>query len=141
MAKSWSEKFNNGKEPFVAPSIRKVSGFAPGAKMLIPIPSQVDAYMRSIPYGESRTTSEMAGDLARAAGADLTCPMCCGMFIRICSEKAFEEIEAGSPVESVAPFWRMVAHGSPIRKKLSFGLELVDTMLAAECVTPAERIG
>jgi hypothetical protein len=104
MPKSWSEKFHNGKAPIVAPSIRTVSGFPPGSQMLVPVPSQIDEYMRSIPSGEDRTPAQMATDLARAAGADLTCPMCCGLFLRICSEKAFEELEAGSLVENITPF-------------------------------------
>jgi hypothetical protein len=132
MAKTWTEKYNNGKEPFVAPSIRKVSGFPPGSMMLIPIPAQVDGYIRSIPPGEDRTIEQMSKSLARAAGADLTCPMCCGMFLRICAEKAFEELGSGTTAERITPFWRMVTPKSPLRKKLSFGTELVDTMRAAE---------
>jgi len=58
--------------------------------------------------------------------------MCCGIFVRICAEKAFEEFEAGSPIEEIAPFWRMVLPNSPIRKKLSFGVEWVDAMRATE---------
>jgi hypothetical protein len=74
----------------------------------------------------------MASDLARSAGGDLTCPFCCGSFLRICSEKAFEELEAGGPIESITPFWRMVPPRSQIRKKLSFGEEFVDKMRALE---------
>jgi hypothetical protein len=132
MPKTWSEKYNNGKAPYVAPSIRRISGLPPGSKMFVPIPSQVDDYIRSIPFGETRTTAQMAIDLAQAAKADLTCPMCCGMFARICSEKAFEEYQAGDPIDRITPFWRMAPPGSPIRKKLSFGVEFVDARLALE---------
>jgi hypothetical protein len=132
MAKTWTEKFNNGMVPTVAESTRTVSGFPRGSKMLIPIPSQVDGYIRSIPAGEERNVGQMSTELAQSAGADLTCLLCCGLFLRICAEKAFEDIEAGSPIESVTPFWRMIEPKSPIRKKLSFGVEFVDTMRATE---------
>jgi hypothetical protein len=132
MTKTWSEKFHNGKEPIVAPSIRTISGLPPGSMMLIPIPSQIDDYIRAIPSGEERTVEQMAGELAQAAGADLTCPFCCGSFFRICAEKAFEEFQAGSPMESVAPFCRMLPPKSPVRKRLSFGTDLVDGMRAKE---------
>ncbi len=132
MKKSWSERYNTGKEPLVAPSIRKISGCPPGTTMLVPVPSQVDEYIKSIPYAETRTTAQMAKDLARNAGAEITCPMCCTVFLRICSEKAFEEYRAGSPVDSITPFWRMAHPGSPLRKNLSFGVEFVDAMLAME---------
>lgn len=132
MPKSWSEKFNNGKTPFVAPSIRRIMGFPQGSMMLIPIPAQVDEYIRAIPFGETRTTAEMADDLAKANGAELTCPMCCGMFLRICAERAHEEYLDGRPIEDLTPFWRMAPEGSQIRRKLSFGVEFVDAHLAAE---------
>jgi hypothetical protein len=132
MAKTWKEKFNNGKEPIVAPSIRTISGFPPGTLMLIPVPSQIDGYIRSIPSGQERTIAQMSQELAHTAGAELTCPMCCGMFLRICSEKAFEDYSGGSPIESITPFWRMAAPKSPIRNKLSFGVELVDEMRRKE---------
>jgi len=132
MAKSWTEKFTNGKTPIVAPSIRKVSGFPPGSLMLIPTPSQVDSYIRSIPSGEERSLQQMSMELAQSAGAELTCPMCCGLFLRICAEKAFEDLEAGKPKDAITPFWRMIPPKSPVRKKLSFGVELVDTMRAGE---------
>ncbi|HEY3780224.1 MAG TPA: hypothetical protein VGL56_04015 [Fimbriimonadaceae bacterium] len=132
MPKTWNEKYNNGKEPFVGPSIRKISGFPPGTQMLVPVPSQVDQYIRSIPSGEERTTAQMSKDLAQSAGAELTCPMCCGMFLRICSEKAFEDYAGGAPIESITPFWRMVNSKNPIRNKLSFGVELVDAMRRKE---------
>lgn len=132
MAKTWTEKFQNGKEPFVAPSIRTVSGFPVGSLMLIPVPSQIDGYIRSIPSGEDRTVEQMSRELAEGAGADLTCPFCCGSFLRICAEKAFEELQAGSPIGAITPFWRMVTPKSPNRKKLSFGVELVDKMRETE---------
>ena len=74
----------------------------------------------------------MAADLAKAADADLTCPFCCGSFLRICAEKAFEEVEAGQPIESVTPVWRMLPPKSPVTKKLSFDTGLLEAMRAKE---------
>ena len=100
-------------------------GFPLGAKLLIPTPSMIKEYIYSIPHGESRTTLEMRADLAAENGADTTCPLCSGMFLRIVAEAANE---AGEPV----PVWRMIDEKSPTRKKLSFDVSELDEKRAAE---------
>lgn len=132
MPKSWTEKFHNGKSPAVGPSVRKAFGRPAGTLMLVPTPAQVDGYIRAIPPGEDRSLEQMSAALARASGAEVTCPMCCGMFLRICAEKAFEDFSSGQPIDAITPFWRMIPPHAPIRRKLSFGVELVDRMRATE---------
>lgn len=132
MAKTWTEKFNNGKTPVVAPTNRTISGFPIGSLMLVPTPAQVDDYLRSIPRGQSRTPAEMARDLAHKNGAELTCPMCCGLFVRICAERAFEELQAGAEPSAVTPFWRILPPGQKLRNKLSFDPEVLDSIRKSE---------
>ena len=127
--KTWAEKLDNGKDPTVGASSRSVSGFPPGSMMLIPTPRQVDDYIRRIPKGKSKTQQEMSADLAAEADADLTCPMCCGLFIRIASEAAHEEMLAGR--RNVTPFWRIIPPEATIRKKLAFVL-LIDKLREEE---------
>lgn len=91
--------------------------------MLIPTPRQVDDYIRRIPKGKSKTQQEMSIELAEEADADLTCPMCCGLFIRIATEAAHEEMLRGRP--NVTPFWRIIPPEATIRKKLTF-VPLID---------------
>jgi hypothetical protein len=45
-----------------------------GGKMFIASPVLVDGYMRAVPRGETRTIEGMRRDLAKAHGADVTCP-------------------------------------------------------------------
>ena len=127
--KTWREKLDNGKEPFVGVMSRRVSGVEAGGMMLIPTPRQVDSYIRAIPKGVSKTSQEMSADLAQSAGADVTCPMCCGIFIRIASEVAHEEMLEGT--QDVTPFWRIIPPKAPIRKKLEF-VPLIDKLRAEE---------
>ena len=110
---------------------RMVQGIPAGGKMLIPTPRQVDTYIRGIPSGESRTTKDMSLDLGRQANADLACPLCCGIFLRISAEAAHEELAAGKATDEVTPFWRMIPPKAPIRKKIAF-VALVDDLRAAE---------
>lgn len=129
--KTWAEKLDNGKEPEVGVMNRMVGGVPAGGKMLIPTPRQVDTYIRSIPRGVSKTSLEMGNALAKEFGADITCPLCCGIFVRIASEAAHEEMLAGSPSSDVTPFWRIIPPKAPIRKKIAFAA-LVDELRAAE---------
>ena len=117
--KTWIEKMNPEMTPEVKLLERPFGGFPVGAKLLIPTPSMVKEYIYSIPRGESRTAKEMRADLAAQNGADTTCPLCSGMFLRIVAEAANE---LGEPV----PVWRMIAEKSPTRKKLSFDLSELD---------------
>jgi hypothetical protein len=67
----------------------------------------------------------MRKDLAVEYGAEYTCPVTSGIFLRIVSEAAHEQIEKGTPISKVAPFWRVVDEKSALNKKLSFGPEFV----------------
>jgi hypothetical protein len=67
----------------------------------------------------------MRKDLAIEYGAEYTCPVTSGIFLRIVSEAAHEQIEKGAPIGKVTPFWRVVDEKSALNKKLSFGSEFV----------------
>ncbi|MBS1554282.1 MAG: hypothetical protein JSU09_05095 [Bacteroidetes bacterium] len=92
-----------------------------GAKMLIATPKIIDDYVRQIPKGKSGSLATMRRDLAVEYGADYTCPVTSGIFLRIVSEAAHEQIEKGTPPGRVTPFWRVVDEKSSLNKKLSFG--------------------
>ena len=128
--KTWQEKLNNGKEPFVGVMNRMVGGVPAGGMMLIPTPMQVNDFIRAIPKGVSKTQQDMGAELAAEAGADVTCPMCTGIFVRISAEAAHEEMVAGK--SNVTPFWRIIPPKATVRKKLTFGDPIVDEMRKAE---------
>lgn len=102
-------------------------GFKAGARMLIPTPRQIEAYVNSIPKGETRTAAEMRQALASEEGAELACPLCSGMFLRIVSEAS---LDPATGVE--APFWRVVDPKSPLANKLPCGPEWIQAQRDAE---------
>jgi hypothetical protein len=53
-------------------------------------------------------------------------------FLRTVAEAAWDQIEAGTPVTQVAPFWRVVDPASPLAKKLRAGSEWITQQRAAE---------
>jgi hypothetical protein len=124
--KTWTDKVNDpAKEIQIKKLDKDFADMPAGAKMLIATPKIIDEYIRHIPKGKSGSLAAMRKDLASEYGADYTCPVTSGIFLRIVSEAAHEQIEKGTPISKVAPFWRVVDEKSALSKKLSFGAEFV----------------
>jgi hypothetical protein len=130
MAKTWQQKFDNGQEPIVKTVNRPVGGMAPGDRMLISSPAEIDEYIRSIPYGTCIEVAQLRNDIAHKHGADGMCPLTAGIFIRIVSEVALEKMSNGKT--QVTPFWRVVDPTSPLAKKISCGPETIKQLRLSE---------
>lgn len=122
MPKSWSEKFAHPPEPRISRLEKPYAGHREGEKMLIPTPAVVAAYVESIPQGEVRTMPQLREDLAAAYGAEFTCPLTAGIFLRIAAERAWEQHQQGKSLANITPFWRAMDLKSPMAKKLACGL-------------------
>lgn len=124
--KSWVEKRDLEKEPIVKVLDKRFADMEEGCKMLIATPKIVAAYIHDIPLGNQVELSTMRQDLALTFQADKTCPVTSGIFLRIVAEAAFEEYQKGSPIEQIAPFWRMINTRSKVAQKLACGLDFID---------------
>ncbi|MBL9133622.1 MAG: hypothetical protein JNG86_20600 [Verrucomicrobiaceae bacterium] len=125
MPKSWSEKFTHPPKPVVSVLDKSYAGQEPGARMLIPTPAAVAAYVETIPKGEMRTMPQLRDDLAAAHRADFTCPLTAGIFLRIAAERAWEQHLEGKALSKITPFWRAVDLKSPMAKKLACGVDFI----------------
>jgi len=67
----------------------------------------------------------MRDDMAIEYQADKTCPVTTGIFLRIVSEAAYEEIQSGKSLEDVTPFWRIVSPKMKLANKLECGIEFL----------------
>lgn len=130
--KTWIEKFRGDKQPEVKRTEKAFADIPENSLMLIATPQLVSDYIREIPLGTFVDTPTIRRDLALTHGADYTCPVTTGIFLRIVAEAAFEEMLSGKPVEEVTPFWRAIAPGSPTAKKLTFGQELIQLQRVKE---------
>lgn len=131
-AKSWREKMKAHPEPEVCPLDKPFAGHPVGARLLVATPGMVKEWIDAIPLGRLRTVAELRDELAARAGADATCPLSTGIYLRIIGEVALEDLAEGLPVEEVTPFWRVVDPKSPLAKKLSCGPEFIEHRRAAE---------
>ncbi len=107
-------------------------GMAVGDTMLVSTPQEVDAFIRTIPSGQTTTVPELRASLAKQAACDGTCPLSTSIFVRMVAEAALEDIADGKQVSKVSPFWRVVAGTDKIAKKLDIDPDWIDQQRAME---------
>lgn len=136
--KTWQEKLTGHNELQVKRADKDFAGIKAGQVMLIPTPLVIDHYIRQIPWGTNVTMETLRRDLALEYGAEVTCPLTTGMFVRIVAEAAHEAYENGTPLKEIAPFWRVIDENSPAAARLSFGTEfLIEQRRAERLLRPA----
>jgi hypothetical protein len=117
--KSWSDKLATGEAEIVEVTADR-GPYRAGQRMLISTPRAIDALVRAIPPGTGVDPATVREQLAAAAGADVTCPLTTGIFLRIVAEAANEAYQAGAAPSDITPVWRAIGPKMPIFKKLSF---------------------
>lgn len=103
-----------------------------GQRMLIPKPTDVDAQMRTARKGKVVTLGAIRERLARAAKADVCCPLTTGIFARIAAEAAEEDRAAGK--KTMTAWWRTVRDDGTLIDKFPGGGKLQAQMLREEGV-------
>ncbi len=112
------EKANQGKIVDVPPSMQERLG---AGTLLIPKPLDVDEMMRGVKSGKLITHSQIRAELARRAGANSTCPLCTGIFVKIVAETAEEDLREGK--KRVTPYWRTIKDDGSLNDKFPGGVE------------------
>jgi hypothetical protein len=74
----------------------------------------------------------MRADLSAEMGAEYTCPLTTGIFLRILAEFTHEQKQNGVPLKDLAPIWRVIRPEVPIWKKLSFDPRWLEEILKSE---------
>jgi len=132
MPKSWREKFENPPKglPKIVKGPQKWEKTFGGRKLLIATPLLVDAQIRKVKKGKLVTVNQIRERLARDFKADSTCQITTGIFIRIVSEVAEEDLRAGK--KQVTPYWRVLREGGYLNEKYPGGVEAQAARLKAE---------
>ena len=120
---SWKEKLNNEKSFIVKRLDKDFSDMKVGENMLIATPKIIDEYIKQIPKGININIKTLRNDLALTYNADTTCPVTTGIFLRIVSEAAYEDLLNGE--KNITPFWRVVDHESKTASKLACGINFI----------------
>ncbi len=117
---SWRAKLEKQQEPKIVDVPPRMQRQWGEGKMLIPCPRDVDALVREVPRGRLVTVNQIRARLASEYGADCTCPMVTGIFLRIAAETAEEDREAGK--SCVTPYWRVLRGGGRLNEKYPGGV-------------------
>ena len=86
------------------------SDISAGEKMLISSPEKISEFIFTIPKGSHLSIKELRRGLALKAGADNTCPVTTGIFLRMAIEQHKDDENF--------PYWRVVDEKHPVVKKL-----------------------
>ena len=122
--KTWREKLEKEQE-------RKIVDDPRGrGKMLIPKPLDIDAMMRKIEKRKLATVDQIRGQLAKDYGADFTCPLCTGIFLRIAAGAAEEDLSKG--VTKITPYWRVIKGDGSLNEKFPGGVDAQAARLIEE---------
>jgi hypothetical protein len=123
--KTWREKLQGGERKVVEDP--KARGL-----MLIPKPLDLDELIRRVPRGTLVTVEALRAYLARKFGADFTCPLVTGIFLRIVAEAAEEELREGRDLSEITPWWRVVKGDGSLNPKFPGGTSRQAQRLEAE---------
>jgi hypothetical protein len=118
---SWREKLKKDQQPKLVKIPPKMARFGKGT-MLIPTPMLVDGLVRRVPKGKLVTVGELRRKLAADFGADVTCPLTTGIFVRIAAEAAEEDRANGR--RRITPYWRVVKDDGSLNPKFPGGEKL-----------------
>jgi alkylated DNA nucleotide flippase Atl1 len=98
--------------------------------MLIASPLAVAEAVEQVPAGRVITMGGLRAQLAERYGAEYTCPLTTGIFLRIAAEAAVEEGDGGRQT----PYWRVVRDDGRLLDKLPGGAAAQAKLLLAEGV-------
>lgn len=112
--KTWRQKLEDSKGlPKVVDIPANMQPQLGRGRLLIPSPKMIDAAIRTIPRGSTRTTPELRAQLAREQHADTACPLVTGIFCNIAAH-ATEEASAAGDAGERTPWWRVLTRdGKP----------------------------
>ena len=100
-----------------------------GEKMLISSPEKIADYVKTLAPGCFKSVKQIRKELALLEGADNTCPVTTGIFLK----KAIEDNYNPEIIEkSSIPFWRVIDESHPILKKLEIDNNKIAELRIAE---------
>ena len=98
--------------------------------MLISSPKAIADVLKTIPEGKIIAMGELRDRLALAYGADYSCPMTTGIFLRIVSEAYQEMLDGGG--NETWHYWRVVRDNGELIDKFPGGTASQALLLESE---------
>jgi hypothetical protein len=115
------------------------AGVPAGRTLFVPTPGLLADRVLAIPEGGTLEVRTLRDALARAHDADASCPVTTALFLRIVAEAAWDDLQDGTPLEQVIPFWRVIDPASPVAARLRCGADWIRDRREAEAAAAADR--
>lgn len=130
--KTWQEKLENPPKglPKIVYGPKKWEKRFGGRRVFIATPKIVDNLVRTIPKGKLVTIKQIREKLAKDFKAESTCPLTTGIFLRIISEVAEEDLRTGK--KKVTPYWRVIRDNGSLIDKFPGNIKLQAKRLRKE---------
>jgi len=135
----WRDKLENEDHSKIVLVPLRMQGSLGSGTMLIPKPLDVDALIRKTKKGQLITQAEIRSKLARDNRVDTACPITTGIFVRIASEAAQEDLQNGK--NRITPYWRVVTSDGRLNEKFPGGARAQAARLREEghTIEPGQR--
>jgi alkylated DNA nucleotide flippase Atl1 len=114
------EKRDQCNAPEVKLLTHAKSAAFPAGRMLIASPLAIQEIVAKVPEGQVLRFGTLRSALAKRYGADYTCPITTGIFLRIAADAAEEERVDGNT--RAMPWWRVVRDDGKLFEKLPGGV-------------------
>lgn len=121
------------RDSYIKVNDKKFADLEAGTSVLIPSAADIDGEIASCAPGETLTLTELRHRLASRHGADGTCPVMCGLNLKVAALSVFEALEAGVPPSHLTPVWNAIDPTSKLATKLPGG---PDRVAALRGLTP-----
>lgn len=121
MAATFQERYDTSKASYMRTNDKQFADLPAGTTVLIPSPQDIEVVANGLADGETMTLTDLRKSLAEMHDADGTCPVMCGMNLRVAAEVTFEAIDSGVPQSEVVPIWNVIEPTSNLAKKLPGG--------------------
>ena len=137
--KTWREKLADSKDlPKTARIEGKLSQRWGTGTMVVPVPREVDAMIRTIRKGKTATLNDLRAKLAKKHGVDVCCPITAGIFTWIAAHAAAEDEANGR--RRITPWWRVLKSDGTLNPKFPGGAEEQRRRLFAEGIIIPEKV-
>jgi alkylated DNA nucleotide flippase Atl1 len=139
--RSWREKLENPGEglPKVVTGPPKWERRIGGRRVFVATPLLVNGVIQKVWQGKLITLGQIREHLAKDFQADAACPLTTGIFVRIVSEVAEEDLRADK--EKVTSCWRVIREDGSLNKKFPGGAVAQAARLREEGYTIEETKG
>lgn len=129
--KTWREKLRDSKDlPKVVILEENAQKHWKVKTMAIPSPMEINEIMAKIPEGKLITITEIRKTIAHKHGAEIGCPLTCGIFSWIVAHATVEDAAEGNKIK--ISYWRTLKAKGELNPKYPGGIELQKKYLESE---------